>query len=113
GRERLLGSAASLAPRQPSHTRLPPSTSGPRTIIDSTQRVSSDVMRGRCSSSDVATSVAPLGENGHISTSDAHTASAQMKATSGTAPVAASGTANVTSAASVPVVDANAEINPA
>src|SRR5688572_18263844 len=82
-------------------------------IIESPQRVSSDVMRGRCSSSEVATSDAPFGENGHMSTSDAQTASAQMKGTPGTAPEAASGTANVTSAASVPLVDANAETSPA
>ena len=58
-------------------------------------------MRGRCASSAVATSVAPFGENGVMSTRHAHRERADER-TAGTAPEAASGTANVPSAASVP-----------
>ena len=67
---------------------------GPITTMDMPQRVRRDVMRGRSSSSAVATRVAPTVENGDTSTIAEQTARAQMSAQPAICPEATNGGAS-------------------
>src|SRR6476469_1029344 len=97
------------AQNHPGATKMAHDSTGAPMIIDRPQTLRPRNTRSRTSGPLLATTSAPLVENGEESTTDDEIASAMIRPTAPTAPPSRNGTASGIRAPRMPVVDANAD----